>query len=216
MRILLLPAVVMLSGCSWMFGDTFRDRAMDYLDAEEQAPTRTEPDTRLVTSDAHAIPVLPVTPEKPSTYETPQPQPYIADEDETDSVASLSEYRSEALNPRLDKDGAGTLILRIDGGFASAWAAVTEALSKSALKLTDLNRSTGTYYLEMQTRNETEELGWWDRFWGNDSVVTETYLLKMSRARQGVYLSLLTDADNLAGESLTADVLNEIKAQLEK
>ncbi|MCD8521234.1 MAG: outer membrane protein assembly factor BamC [Saccharospirillaceae bacterium] len=216
MRILLLPAVAMLSGCSWMFGDTFRDRAMDYLEAEEQAPTRTEQDIRLLTSDAYAIPVTPVTPVKPSGFETPQPQRFIAEDDDTDSVASLSEYRSEALNPRLEKDGAGTLILRLDGGFAGAWASVTEALSASALKLTDLNRSTGTFYLEMQTRNDAEQLSWWDRFWGKDNSVTETYLLKMNRARQGVYLSLLTDADNLAGEALTADVLNEIKAQLEK
>ena len=77
-------------------------------------------------------------------------------------------------------------------------AAVTEAIAASDLKLTDLNRSTGTYYLELNKTEVVDERSWWDKLWGEELVTTATYLLKMNRSRQGVYLSLLTDADNLA------------------
>ncbi len=210
-RLIALVAVLWQTGCSLLPDD----RAMNYLQAEEQPATRTPVGMTLATSQAYPIPVLPQQPEKPTQFEVPRPAPYVP-ESGGETVSSLSEYQNTGLNPRLEHDGAGTLILRLDGSFAADWAAVTEALSRSELKLSDLNRSTGTYYLAMKTRVPEEELGWWDRMWGNEEVITTTYLLKMNRARNGVYLSLLTDADTLAEEDLTKQILNEIKRQLDK
>lgn len=213
MRILLLVAVITLSGCS-LFGDRFRDRAMDYLSSEEQPATQTPEGMQLAFVDRYVVPKLPVEPARPTSFSVPAPQPLNAEEAAADTVASLVDYRKEALNPRLERDGAGTLILRLDGGFAQAWAEVTDAVAASSLKLLDLNRSTGTWYLEMKRAVAEQERGWWSRLWGTNKEVTETYLLKMSRARTGVYLSLLTDADTLADEALTDAVLNEIKTKL--
>lgn len=212
MRIFLLVGVALLSGCSW-FG--VRDRAMDYLQAEEGVATRTD-GRQLPLADRYPIPPLAEAPVRPTRFSVPAPQPLTEADINEDTVASLSDYRSEALNPRLEKDGAGTQILRLDGGFAAAWARVTDAVAASSLKLTDLNRSTGTWYLEMEEAVPEAERGWWSRLWGSNKTATRTYLLKMSRARLGVYLSLLTDADTLASEELTAAVLNEIKTQLDK
>lgn len=213
--LLLLALLVSLSGCS-LFGDRFRDRAQDYLQAQEQAPTRTPDGRPLPLADRYVIPSLPVTPPRPEHFTVPAPQPLAAEDVTADSVASLSEYRSEHLNPRLEKDGAGTLILRMDGGYAAAWAAVTDAITASSLKLTDLNRSTGTWYLAMTRMASADERGWWARLWGSKEAIQDVYLLKMNRARLGVYLSLLTDEDSLADEALTEQVLNEIKAKLGK
>jgi len=212
MRVLLLAGVMFLSGCS-LFG--ISDRAMDYLQAQEQPQTRTADGKPLPVSDRYVIPPLTVTPERPGSFTVPSPQPLVED-DAGENVATLNEYRAVAMNPRLEKDGAGTLILRLDGGFAAAWAEVTDALAASDLKMTDLNRSTGTWYLAMELPVAEENRGWWSRLWGSDKTEVRTYLLKMSRARLGVYLSLLTDADSLADETLTAQVLNEIKVQLDQ
>ncbi len=213
MRILLLLPLVLVSGCS-LFG--VRDRAMDYLQAEEQPAIRTPAGMVLATSERYPIPALAVTPQRPDSFTVPTPQPLNIAAVQEDSVASLSDYRNEALNPRLEKDGAGTLILRLDGGFAAAWAKVTDALAASSLKLSDLNRSTGTWYLQVEETVAESERGWWSRLWGSNKTATRTYLLKMSRARLGVYLSLLTDTDTLASEELTASLLNEIKTQLDQ
>ncbi|WP_430462024.1 outer membrane protein assembly factor BamC [Thalassolituus sp. LLYu03] len=211
-RSALLPVLCALASACSLLPD---DQAMAYLQADEQAATQSVDGIQLTTSDAYPIPDLPGNPAKPNEFEVPRPAPFVGEE-EAETVTSLSEFRNGAVNPRLEKDGAGSLILRLDGSYASNWAVVTEALGKTALKLTDLNRSTGTYYLEMKTVTRKEDCGWWASLWGCDEFRTEAYLLKMNRARNGVYLSLLTDADTLAEEALTADVLNEIKAKLEQ
>jgi len=206
--------VSLLSGCS-LFGDTFDDRAENYLTTEELPVIQLADDSpELAFRDANVIPELPVEPQQPESFETPRPLVFVAQVNDETVVTSLAQYRSEALNPRLDKDGAGTEILRLDLGFAASWAAVTEAIAASDLKLTDLNRSTGTYYLELNKTEVVDERSWWDKLWGEELVITATYLLKMNRSRQGVYLSLLTDADNLAEAEQTSRVLAEIENQL--
>ncbi|WP_420591747.1 outer membrane protein assembly factor BamC [Bacterioplanoides sp.] len=206
--------VSLVSGCS-LFGDTFDDRAENYLTTEELPVIQLADDSpELAFRDANVIPELPLEPQQPESFETPRPLVFVAQVNDETVVTSLAQFRSEALNPRLDKDGAGTEILRLDLGFAASWAAVTEAIAASDLKLTDLNRSTGTYYLELNKTEVVDERSWWDKLWGEELVTTATYLLKMNRSRQGVYLSLLTDADNLAEAEQTSRVLAEIETQL--
>lgn len=218
MRFLLIAAVVFTAGCS-LFGDRYRDRSLDYLRTTEQAPTLTQEGTPVPSVDRYPIPALPeaalaLSSEKKDKFVTPRPQPLIVEE--VDESTSFNEFSSEALNPRIENDGAGTLILRVDGSFAQAWVSTTDAIAKSSLTLTDLNRSTGTWYLEMKKTIKANDRGWWSRLWGKDKHIVETNMLKITRARQGAYLSLLTDADNLADEALTKTVLNELKELLEK
>lgn len=214
LRFLLVPAVALMASACSLLPD---DQAMAYLQATEQAPTATPAGVTLQTTDIYPIPELKQQPELPTEFEVPRPAPFVDEGDaDSESVTSLSEFRNGAANPRLERDGAGSLILRLDGSYASNWALVNEAIAKTSLKMTDLNRSTGSFYLEMQTVVREEDCGWWASLWGCDEVRTDNYLLKMNRARNGVYLSLLTDADTLADEALTTDVLNEIKAKLEQ
>lgn len=213
MRLLLIAAVVFASGCS-LFGDRYRDRSLDYLRTTEQAPTLTEAGTPVPSVDRYPIPDLAVSTSQPDEFVTPRPEPLIVEQ--ADQSTSFNQYSSEALNPRIENDGAGTMILRVDGSFAQAWVSTTDAIAESSLTLTDLNRSTGTWYLEMQKTIAAKDRGWWSRLWGKDKQVVETNMLKITRARQGAYLSLLTDADNLADEALTETVLNELKDRLEQ
>ena len=85
------------------------------------------------------------------------PQPLLA-EPEEEGAASLNALRSEALDPQIEHDGAGGLILRMNGSFAQAWSLTTDAIAATKLNLTDLNRSTGTWYLSM--KNHQSQRGW--------------------------------------------------------
>lgn len=210
---LLMFSSVLLGGCSWL---GFDDLADDYL-TQETYPVITNPEGEppLPFRDANPIPELAVVPQRPEKFETPRPLALVTTEQDDVGVTSLAQYRSDSLNPRLDKDGAGTQILRLDLGFAASWAAVTEAVAASDLKLIDLNRSTGTYYLEVEKSDVEDNRSWWDKLWGEELITSATYLLKMSRSRQGVYLSLLTDADTLAEADVTEAVLKSIESQLE-
>ncbi|MDO6682775.1 MULTISPECIES: outer membrane protein assembly factor BamC [unclassified Oceanobacter] len=219
MKYLLVVLVVAVSGCSTIFGDRFRDRADDYLTTTENDEATTPDGQPLARRNALPIPELAVIPDRPNSFELPVPQALIIDDNDSSSeqATSLNEYRSLDLNPRIEKDGSGSQILRLDGQFAYAWAAVTEAIAASDLNMTDLNRSVGTYYLEISRPQRDDERGWWARLWGSEpEVIAGTYLLKMNRARHGVYLSLLEDVDKLAGDDYALPVLNTIKQQLEK
>ena len=223
MRILFLLVLASLSGCSWMFGDTFRDRTNDYLKAEEAPSTQLPTDMAPLVEDRFAIPDAPqsetlASGEEPKKFKVPKPDPMPDEAAMDDESATLSQYRDDSLNPRLERDGAGSQILRLDSGFANAWSKVADALTETSFKLSDLNRSVGTYYLELPApvAEDAEKKSWWGRLWGSDEPEFVTYQLKMNRARLGVYLSLLLDTETLADDALTKEVLTEIKTQLTK
>lgn len=217
MRALLYTTLLCLSGCSTLFGDTFSDRSDDYLQArptpDTQVPEGSKP---LAVQDTMPIPELAVVPAAPAHFEVPRPAPLLDEDDSDSDSASLTQYQSEALNPRLDQDGAGTQILRLDSGYAQSWARVTEAIAATDLTLTDLNRSTGTFFLELEVADTESEQGFWSSLFNRRAEnEIKVYLLKMNRAHSGVYLSLLTDSDNLAGTEVTNNVLSEILRQLQ-
>ncbi|MFZ2288895.1 MAG: outer membrane protein assembly factor BamC [Halopseudomonas yangmingensis] len=66
-------------------------------------------------------------------------------------AASLVARQQGAASSRatLQQDGAGNPVLRIDSDFNRAWAAVGDALQRSDILVTDLNRSSGVYYVDL-------------------------------------------------------------------
>lgn len=221
-RAVLLVLTLNLTACSAIFGDTFHDRAQGYLTSEPQS--RMQPiagQTQLPIQDAYVIPEVELTQasaikvDEDGDFIVPQPQSLIVIDAEQDS-ASLVELQDDSLNPRLERDGAGTQILRLDGRFAIAWTAVAEALAKSDYSLTDLNRSTGTYYITIfDPEAEQPERSFWQ--WltnSNELGVDVDYLLKMNRSRLGVYLSLQKDLETLAEDKLAVSFLSDMKELL--
>lgn len=205
----LIFSVVSTTGCSAIFGDTFRDRADDYLQ-HENAELMSETDS-LVFVDGMPLPEVEGDVSLTEEFVVPRPEKLAAIDEEQES-ASLSDYQGESLNPRLEKDGAGTQVLRMDGRFAVAWTSVAEAMADASFKLEDMNRSIGTYYLAIESLDQSEDQSLWEWLFGSDEeMIEQQYLLKMNRSRLGVYLSLQQDAETLADETLTALVLEEIK-----
>lgn len=217
MKFLPVVLVVALSGCSGYLGERFHDRADDYLITKDIEPTLDVSGAPVGGQDLYPIPQLPTTPAVPTAFEVPKPDPLMGGNDVEEDSQSLTAYQSQALNPRLEADGSGSLVLRMDGNFAQAWSAVSDALTKTPFKVTDLNRSVGTWYMELSERESEEDIGWWGRLWGSEpELVTGTYLLKMNRSRTGVYVSLLKEDDKLAGAELTESVLRVLNKQLKQ
>lgn len=207
----LLGLSLLMAGCSF-FG--IYNRANDYIYAEESAPTLLVDGNPLGGMDRYPIPNIGREFVKPEEIKVPAPLPLL--EEEEQESATLSAYRNQGLNPRIELDGAGALVMHLDGNFTAIWASVTDAIASSTLKLTDLNRSTGTWYLEIEESLDAKKRSWWSRLWRKEKIVKTTYLLKLSRTRLGGYLSLLKDAETLAEESLNQRVLDELKVQLDK
>jgi outer membrane protein assembly factor BamC len=223
-RAVFLLLVVSLTGCSTIFGDTFHDRAQGYLNTETH--DRMQPlagQAELPIQDAYVIP--PVTLSSASAIEldedgdfiVPSPESLVAMEEEQES-ALLSEMKTDALNPRLERDGAGTQVLRLNGRYGVAWTSVAEALANSDYTLTDLNRSTGTYYITIfdPTAEQPEKSFWQWLTNSNELGVEVDYLLKMNRSRLGVYLSLQKDLETLADDELAVSFFTDLQEILVK
>lgn len=218
MKYLLLAALAALSGCSTLFGDSFRDRADDYLTTTPSKEAKGLDGEPLATGDSLPIPVLPQDVEQPGSFELPRPERLVLQQEEVPPAsASLNDFSNRELNTRLDRDGSGSRILRLDVNFAEAWAEVTEALTASDLRLVDLNRSLATWYLELDVVPAEDNRGWWAKLWNSEpEAESSTYLLKLNKAHNGVYLALLADVDKLADDTLAESVFTEIKKQLDQ
>ena len=209
-----LCIVLLLNGCS-LLGDRFRNRSLDYLSTEQSPPLRSEDGRPLAAAELYPIPEFPAEYQRPKSFSVPKPAP-LEVEAETTENTSLLQFQANRLNPKLDHDGAGSLVLQLEGNYTGLWAAVTDAIAASSLKLSDLNRNTGTWYLAIEHTVQAKDRGWWARLWGQDKTVTEIYQLKLHRTRLGGYVSLLKDAETLAGVELNEQVLNEILQKLEQ
>lgn len=222
-RAVCLLLLVSLTGCSAIFGDTFHDRAQGYLNSETQdnmQPLAGQPD--LPVQDAYIIPAVETTTasaimlDEDGDFIVPSPQELVIIDDEQES-ASLAEM-DDALNPRLERDGAGTQVLRLNGRFGLAWTSVAEGLAASDYTMTDLNRSTGTYYVTIFDPTAVQpEKSFWQWLTNSDELGAEVdYLLKMNRSRLGVYLSLQKDLETLADDALAVNFLTDLQKILVK
>ena len=213
MRLILLSALAVFStGCSWILGD---NQALSYLDAQEAAETQVPEGMTLNTYDRFPVPDLEGNPGPGEEFKIPVPAPLTVAREDSEPT-SLSDFKRE-LNPRFVRDGAGTLTLQINARFALAWSRVADALSATDVRMTDLNRSIGTYFLELlNPAAEEDDRSWWGRLWGEKIEEVLPYQLKMVEAGDGVYLTLQEDAETLAEDSLTRDLLTQVKLQLEK
>lgn len=223
-RAVFLLLVVNLSGCSAIFGDTFHDRAQGYLTSKPQ--DRMQPvagQAELPIQDAYVIPemtqpaVSAIQLDEDGDFVVPKPQTLVVVAEEDDST-SLAELQEAILNPRLERDGAGTQVLRLNGHFALAWTSVAEALAASDYTLTDLNRSTGTYYITIfDPAAEQPEKSFWQWLTNSNELGAEVdYILKMNRSRLGVYLSLQKDLETLADDALAVSFLTDLQKILVK
>ncbi len=199
---------IALSGCSWLF----HDHATDYLDAKAHPPIKVPseygptPKPMLVIPDAEQPFVA------SEEIVVPRPEPLVVEEEQ--QVASLSQVQNTTIDPQLLKDGNGTPILRLGVAFPRAWSALGEALKAADIKVTDLNRSIGTYYIEVPGVASQEEPGFWSWLFGESEVEPISREVKLNRARSGVYVAIHNDSETLAEEAEANALLEKISKNI--
>ncbi|MGR6874678.1 outer membrane protein assembly factor BamC [Pseudomonas sp. HK3] len=200
-----------LNGCSWLF----HDRNDDYL-ASEVKPNIQVPKQ---VADVSLKPQLPIPdvkePLKITEFVLPRPNKLELTDLDASRSTSLSELSQVTLETDLLKDGNGTPILRLNIEFARAWAELGEALKKADIKITDLNRSIGTYYIELTKPGNPDDVGFWVGLFGGEPEPIQVLLqVKLNQARSGVYVAIHEDADNLAEDAQAQTLLEKIQEKL--
>lgn len=118
-------------------------------------------------------------------------------------------------------DGAnGTQILRLDASFERAWSAVGRALMAADIRVDDLNRSTGLYYIDLAQSAKKDEPGFFKRLFGSsdkkvESVSAERYIVRLTAINQQVFVSVERDLDTLAPAEISVRVLEQLRTHLD-
>lgn len=121
----------------------------------------------------------------------------------------------------LEHDGAGNSVLYLNADFNRAWADVGEALARADVLVTDYNRSSGVYYVDLdRTRSEKEEPGFFARWFGGDDdaeqqIADENQLqVRLSAASNRVEVSVDAGIEKAADPARARDLLERIQRGL--
>ncbi len=198
-----------MGGCSWLVND----HDNDYLQSEVQPNIKVPKSVASVNLTPQlTIPNVKVA-VLPEEFSLPRPKALIIPEEQEST--QLTDLQNKELEANLLKDGNGTPILRLNVPFARAWAAVGDSLKGAEIDISDLNRSIGTYYIELEDEGAEVEPGFWSSLFGSKpEVVMLALQVKVNRARSGVYIAVHKDLDNLAEDQQAQDLLTRIKEKL--
>lgn len=124
----------------------------------------------------------------------------------------------------LEQDGAGNTVLSMTTDFNRAWVEVGDALSRGDVLVTDFNRSSGVYYVDLdQTRSEKEEKpgffsGW---FGGSDdedeqeSVADESQIqVRLTPVSNRIEVTVEAGIDTAANSDVARELLQKIQSNL--
>jgi len=146
---------------------------------------------------------------------------FLADSAETSPVSMIAEQGISAGGKITMQDSPeGYRYLRLDLPYDRAWASLGRALEKSAFEITDLDRSSGVYYVKFQGQAKEDQQGWWASLWDSDDMqpmVGQVFIVTMrSLSEQSVSIRLKPQDDSLEFENREdEDLLAMIKGNID-
>jgi outer membrane protein assembly factor BamC len=214
MRLVVLTVMAYaVTGCSWLI----HDRTNDYLEIEIQPNI-------VVPAEVASIQLTPrlaipdVQPKVlPEEFVVPRPKALVLEGNKESDLPLASENAAD-LEVELVKDGNGSPILRLNVEYARAWSEIGEALKQAEINIVDLNRSAGTYYIEVaDTLAKAEPVGFWAGLFGSKpESVKKALEVKVNRARSGVYVAIHIDQENLADDADAKALLLRLQKHLQE
>lgn len=142
---------------------------------------------------------------------------------EGDSVSLLAERDFDAPSRvALESDGSGSPLLRLDSSFDRAWSRIGRALEASDIRVDDLDRTLGLYYINLaeSADKEADKPGFFARLFGfGDSkreieARAERYQVRLTSVASDVLVTLEKDSDTQAPADVARRVLNQLNESL--
>jgi outer membrane protein assembly factor BamC len=139
------------------------------------------------------------------------------------SVSLLAERDFDAPSRvNLTEDGSGNPTLQLDSDFDRAWSSIGRALQAADVRVEDLDRSLGVYYVNLSegADDPDDKPGFFSRLFGGapdkDEIEAraERYQVRLTRAGNGVQVTLDKSIDTVAPADVARRVLSLIKDNL--
>ncbi|MFC3608970.1 outer membrane protein assembly factor BamC [Stutzerimonas tarimensis] len=136
-----------------------------------------------------------------------------------DSVSLLAERQFDAPSRvHMVSDASGNPLLQLDSDFDRAWSSIGRALQSADVRVDDLNRSLGVYYLNLAEGAEDPGArpGFFRRLLGGGRTEAEAerVQVRLVESAEGVQVSVQDDLDTLAPAEVSRRVLQLIQQNL--
>ena len=123
----------------------------------------------------------------------------------------------------LSQDGAGNPVLNLSTDFDRAWSSVGRALEMADVRVDDINRSLGVYYVNLAegARKQEEKKGFFSRMFGSEpsqeeiDARAERYQVRLTSSASGdVQVTVEKDINTVAPDDVAHRVLKLIQENL--
>lgn len=121
----------------------------------------------------------------------------------------------------LSEDGNGNPFLSLDADFDRAWSSIGRALEMSNVRVDDINRSLGVYYINLAEKAEKDtKPGFLGRLLGRGDdpedveARAERYQVRLTRVAESVQVTVEKDMNTFAPEEVARQVLSMLQEHL--
>lgn len=140
----------------------------------------------------------------------------------TDGSTSLVAAQSSLGGQRatLDRDGAGNTVLNVQADFNRVWSAVGDALGRADILVTDLDRSSGVYYVDVEqsARSQEKRPGFFGRLFGRGKAPQEAaekpLQVRLTPVSNAVQVTVERGIETAADATEARDLLTRIRDNL--
>ncbi|MCJ8168874.1 outer membrane protein assembly factor BamC [Atopomonas sediminilitoris] len=120
------------------------------------------------------------------------------------------------------EDGNGMPLLNLDSDFNRAWSSVGRALEEADIRVDDLNRTQGIYYIniaEGSRKKAEEKKGWFSGMFSSDEKYDENtpgerYQLRLTQYGERIQINLEKSIETAAPVDVSREVLQRIQEYL--
>lgn len=137
------------------------------------------------------------------------------------SLLAASEFDAPS-RVSLREDGNGNPVLNLGADFDRAWSGVGRSLEMADVRVDDLNRSLGVYYVNLAERaqNKDEEPGFFGRLFGGEAdkeeieARAERYQIRLTPVGDSVQVTVEKDLNTVAPADVARRILGLIQENL--
>ena len=194
-------------------------------DHEFKIRVRVEPGVNNNTSEIYALAVLRPTGSAadtswPATSENIALESVLLDElmtNITQSSSGSSTIGSTSAEAILDKDSQNMPILRMNGDADLVWTRVERAISMSDIKIDDIDRGTGAYYIDLaKNADGSSKSGFFSRLFSSSDSQTEPYIIKMLQEGENIVIRVYNTNNGVAPSDKSEAILKLLKENMQK
>jgi outer membrane protein assembly factor BamC len=138
-------------------------------------------------------------------------------------LAAHSDYDTPGA-VQLNKDGSGNPVLTVDSDFDRAWVSVGRALDRADIRVDDLNRSLGVYYVniaEGAKKKDEDKPGFFGRLFGGgektkeeEDAKAQRYQVRLTSVSNTVQITVDKDINTSAPADVAQGVLEKLQESM--